>query len=340
MFELEVRPGESFSLRLGGKLLLCHTPEMPAIFLGRGDEAISMFRGNFDIRDRLCERIALRPLGCADGVLRLGHPALSGEYRLRFAEREGLLEIDGECDDAGWNRLWLRLYAEEKEHVVGGGEQFSALDLRGRLWPIWTREQGVGRNKLTEITRLADELDGSGGDYHTTFFPQPTLLSSRLYLAHLENYEYTELDLREPTYHEIGLWSTALRLVFAAGESFPALLEKLTALLGRQPLLPDWAMRGLWLGVQGGTERVTALEKRCRDAGVNISAVWIQDWEGRRVTSFGKRLQWDWRWNREMYPGLDEWIRNDAGVAWMGYINPYLVEGGVLFREAKEKGFF
>ena len=340
MFELEVRPGESFSLRLGGKLLLCHAPEKPAIFLGRGNESISMFRGNFDIRDRLCERIALRPLGCADGLLRLGHPALNGEYRLRFAEREGRLEIDGECDDAGWNRLWLRLYAEEKEHVVGGGEQFSALDLRGRLWPIWTREQGVGRNKLTEITRLADELDGSGGDYHTTFFPQPTLLSSRLYLAHLQNYEYAELDLREPAYHEIALWSTELRLVLAEAESFPALLGKLTSLLGRQPALPDWAMRGLWLGVQGGTERVTALEQRSRDAGVDISAVWIQDWEGKRVTSFGKRLQWDWRWNREMYPGLDEIIQKDSQTAWMGYINPYLVEGGVLFREAAEKGYF
>ena len=340
MFELEIRPGESFSLCLGGKLILCHTPEKPAVFLGRGRASISMFRGNFDIRDRVSERIALRPLGCADGVLRLGHPALSGEYRLRFTEREGRLEIDGECDDAAWNRLWLRLYAEEKEHVVGGGEQFSALDLRGRLWPIWTREQGVGRNKLTEITRLADELDGSGGDYHTTFFPQPTLLSSRLYLAHLQNYEYAELDLREPTYHEIGLWSTKLRLVLAAGDSFPALLEKLTALLGRQPALPDWAMRGLWLGVQGGTERATALEKRCRDAGVDISAVWIQDWEGKRVTSFGKRLQWDWRWNREMYPGLDEIIQKDRHTAWMGYINPYLVEGGVLFREAAEKGYF
>ena len=340
MYELEIRPGEGFALRLDGKLLIRDTQDSPALFLGRGKENIRMFRGNFDIRDRVEERIALRPLGFAEGVLRLGSPALAGEYRLRFAEREGRLDITGEADDPGWNRLWLRLYAEEGEHMVGGGEQFSALDLRGRLWPIWTREQGVGRNKLTEVTRLADALDGSGGDYHTTFFPQPTLLSSRLYFAHLHNYEYAELDLREKDFHELGLWTARMHMSFAAAESFPALLEKLTALLGQQPVLPDWAMRGLWLGVQGGTERVTALQKRCLDAGLDVSAVWIQDWEGKRVTSFGKRLQWDWRWNREMYPGLDEVIRQDAGTAWMGYINPYLVEGGVLFREAAEKGYF
>ena len=339
MFELTVREGGRFELRLDGKLLIRHTPESPALYLGRGKETITMFRGNFDIRDRVSERVALRLLGREGGTLRFGHPDLRGDYLLRFEEREGRLEVEGGCADESWDRFWLRLTAEEKEHVVGGGEQFSALDLRGKLWPVWTREQGVGRNRLTEVTRLADLSDGGGGDYHTTFFPQPTLLSSRLYLAHLQNYEYAELDLREPDFHELGLWSTSPRLVLASGEDFPSLLEKLTALLGRQPVLPDWAMRGLWLGVQGGTERAAALEKRCRDAGVDVSAVWIQDWEGRRVTSFGKRLNWDWRWDRKSYPGLDELIRNDD-AAWMGYINPYLVEGGVLFAEAREKGFF
>ena len=86
MYELEIRPSGGFALRLEGKLILLHTPEHPAVFLGRGNESISMFRGNFDIRDRLQERIALQPLGYADGVLRLGHPSLAGEYRLRFAE--------------------------------------------------------------------------------------------------------------------------------------------------------------------------------------------------------------------------------------------------------------
>ncbi len=327
-----------------GKLLLRHTSSAPALFLGCGKETIRMFRGNFDINDRVEERIALRFDGLKEEhgcrILFFTHPCLHNGFRLRVSEKEGMLRLTGECEDSRFNRLWLRLYAEEKEHITGGGEQFSALDLRGRLWPVWTREQGVGRNKLTEITRLADASDGSGGDYHTTFFPQPTMVSSRLYFAHLENYEYAELDLREPGFHEIVLWTTAVRLLFCTGSSYPQLLEKLTALLGRQPELPVWAMRGLWLGVQGGTDRACALRDKCRKAGVDISAVWIQDWEGRRITSFGKRLQWDWRWNRELYPKLDKVIAEDRDTAWMAYINPYLVEGGVLFREAQQKGYF
>ena len=340
MFEIRPEGSTAVSLWLDGRLLFRHSPQAPALFCGRGKESIQMFRGNFEIRDRINERLALRLTRAEEKKLCFSHPDLEGELVLETEERDGLLFLTLNSTDPTVNRLWIRLYAEEGEHLTGGGEQFSALDLRGRLWPIWTREQGVGRNKLTEVTRLADALDGSGGDYHTTFFPQPTLVSSRLTFVHLENYEYSELDLREPDYHEIALWSGTARLIFGAAESYDELLEKLTGYLGRQPMLPDWAMKGLWLGVQGGTRRATELEKRCKDGGIDLSAVWIQDWEGRRVTSFGKRLQWDWRWNRELYPELDRVIAEDQGTAWMGYINPYLVEGGVLFTEAREKGYF
>ena len=344
MFELHFPAPDAVELYGNGRLLFHHSGGSPALFLGKGRETIHMFRGNFDISDRISERYALQFTGTEENgeekILHFTCPGCAEDYSLHLKEQGLRLHLQGECGDSTFNRLWIRLFAEKGEHVTGGGEQFSALDLRGRLWPIWTREQGVGRNKLTEVTRLADALDGSGGDYHTTFFPQPTLVSSRLYFAHLENYEYSELDLREESFHEIGLWSTSLKLVLCCSDTYPALLESLTGLLGRQPPLPDWAMRGLWLGVQGGTERAVSLARRCKDAGVDLSAVWIQDWEGKRVTSFGSRLQWDWRWNRERYPQLDEIIREDRGTAWMGYINPYLVEGGVLFQEAKERGYF
>ena len=42
----------------------------------------------------------------------------------------------------GVDRLWLRLVAERDERVYGGGEQFSYFNLRGRSFPLWTREQG------------------------------------------------------------------------------------------------------------------------------------------------------------------------------------------------------
>ena len=178
-----------FTLTLDGKTLLRHCAGESALFAGRGEERIEMYRGNFDITDRVSERFALHYAGAErDGgscVLRFDHPCLTGELRVEITERDGMLFLCGAAADETVNRIYLRLPAEEGEHVMGGGEQFSCLDLRGKLFPIWTREQGVGRNKLTEITRLAELNDRAGGDYHTTFFPQPTFVSSRLYFAHL-----------------------------------------------------------------------------------------------------------------------------------------------------------
>ncbi len=337
MFEI-ISKENGFELRSDGKLLMRHSDANPAIFLGRGREKITMYRGNFTIEDHVESRLPLHLAAFDEEKLTFEIPGDTEKYTVYVSERNGLLTLEGRGAER-YSRLWIRFEAEPDEHITGGGEQFSALDLRGRSFPIWTREQGVGRNKLTEITRLADCSDGGGGDYHTTFFPQPTFMSSRGYFAHLQNYEYSELDFREEDYHELTLWSSAFSLVLGDGGDYRELLRKLTDLLGRQPPLPEWAMKGLWLGVQGGTERALELREKCVLGGMDVSAVWIQDWEGKRVTSFGKRLQWDWRWNREMYPGLDEVIASDD-CRWMGYINPYLVEGGVLFEEAREHGYF
>ena len=329
------------ALCAGGTEVWRHAPGAPGLFLGVGGADITMRCGNFEIAERVEGRFAARLTAAEGNALRFSVPELSAECELCLSEENGVLRVAGSASGR-INRVWLRFPAVPAERVTGGGEQFSCLDLRGRRFPVWTREQGVGRNKATEITRLADERDGGGGDYHTTFFPQPTFVSSRRYFVHLENTEFSALDFRAEAYHELEVWSPAFSLVLGAADSYPALLGLLTGVTGRQPALPDWAMAGFWLGVQGGTERAAALRDRCLAGGVPLSAVWIQDWEGRRVTSFGKRLQWDWRRDRALYPGLEELIRSDAarGIRWMGYINPYLVEGGALFAEAREKGFF
>jgi len=172
---------KGFKLYLGDRCIISHSENDPAIFLGTGHEHISMYRGNFKIRDSLMERDAMHFTGGGEDKLCF-HSEAMGDFCLSLSVEDGLLRIKGKSAKA--NRIWLRFTAEAKEHILGGGEQFSFIDLRGRNYPIWTREQGVGRNKLTEVTRLADCEDGGGGDYHTSFFPQPTFVSSRMYFAH------------------------------------------------------------------------------------------------------------------------------------------------------------
>ena len=62
---------------------------------------------------------------------------------------------------------------------------------------------GVGRNKSTITTFFADQLGKAGGDYYTTYFPQPTWLTSRNYFLHYTGSNYAVLDFRHPQFFEM-----------------------------------------------------------------------------------------------------------------------------------------
>ena len=66
---------------------------------------------------------------------------------------------------------------------------------QGENYPIWVREQGVGRNKSSVLTQVMDLYDRAGGDYHTSYWPQ--VHSNFLTLNKIEkncpNQKYTPL---------------------------------------------------------------------------------------------------------------------------------------------------
>lgn len=99
---------------------------------------------------------------------------------------------------------------------------------------------------------------------------------------------------------------------------------------------------GLIIGAQGGTERSFGILDKSLEHGIKVSGIWCQDWCGKRVTSFGKRLQWDWHFHKEMYPELPQRIQelHARGIKFLGYVNPYLVKDGELYAEGKKKGVF
>lgn len=322
----------------GGRILLTHSPEHPAIFVGIGQESIDMYRGNFHISDYVETRIPLQSFEAADDQIRFYSPDGQSCFRLTWQEEAGRVRFHGTFSGS-CNRMWLRLPAVETESVFGGGEQFSDFNLRGKRYEIFTREQGVGRNKKEYVTFLADQ-EKAGGDYDWTFFPQPTFLSSENWFFHLENTCYSALDFRAAAYHEVELWEPEARFVLGTGRSPMDTLQNLSDLLGHQPPLPDWAFQGIWLGIQGGTAVVDEKLAYMKAHGADVTAVWCQDWEGVRYTSFGKRLRWDWMVDDTLYPDLAGSIARweSQGVRFMGYINPYVCVDGKLFAEAKAQG--
>lgn len=337
---------DGFEITLRGDVLLRHTSAQPLLFAGYGEETMEMYRGNFDIRDYVVERIALRyaETEVADQSIRITFSNVkNGEPYIMLEVKQGHrgLQIDFIQANASLNRVWFRLQADAEEKVYGCGEQMSHLNLRGKNFPLWTSEPGVGRNKNTYVTWQADVLDKAGGDYYTTNYPQPTFVSSRKYMCHVETTAYADFDFRQPQYHELQMWEVPTSIAIEAAESFLELTSRIADRFGHQPELPDWTYNGIWLGIQGGTDVVEKKLEHVLSKGLKVGGVWCQDWQGKRITSFGKRLMWNWRWNPQEYPGLDRKIQDwkQQGIRFLGYINPYVAVEGDLFQTAKTNGY-
>lgn len=340
MLEFKFENGQ-YRLLFNGRLLLSESKASPMLYVGYGEESVDMYRGNFKIEDYVIER---RPLQAT--VIR----KTSEGAEIEFGEELSLLvQLSDDCavlrftgKNPAINRLWLRVKAEEDECCWGCGEQMSYFNLRGRHFPLWTSEPGVGRDKSTYVTWRSDVENRAGGDYYNTNFPQPTYVSSRRYYLHADTTGYADFDFRHPGFHELQFWEIPASIRIEAAHTFLELLEKESAFFGRQPELPDWVFNGLIIGVQGGSERAFGLLEKSLAHGINVSGVWCQDWCGKRITSFGKRLQWDWHFHPEMYPDLPAEIEklHARGIRFLGYINPYLVEGGELYHEGLEADVF
>lgn len=336
-----VRRGFDWELRTGDHKILEYRNDHPIIYVGYGKEMVDMYRGNYKIEDYVVER---RPLHVTDIVEGEAGIQMDLEGQLKLT-----LQMEGECATLSFeqmnpeiNRFWIRVEADARECCYGCGEQMSYFNLRGRHFPLWTSEPGVGRDKTTYVTWRSDVENKAGGDYYNTNYPQPTYVSTKHYYLHVNSTAYADFDFRNQDFHELQFWNVPDSIRIEAAPDYIRLLEKMSGFFGRQPLLPEWIYNGLIIGVQGGTERSFGLLEKTLEKGIKVSGVWCQDWSGKRVTSFGKRLQWDWHYHKEMYPDLPNEIAklHERGIKFLGYVNPYLVNDGELYREGKEKGYF
>ncbi|KAE9530208.1 alpha-glucosidase [Testudinibacter aquarius] len=333
-----------FQIIQDDRILLNHTSDNPAFFVGMGQEKISAYRGNFDIQDILMEKIPLTHCQFDNNQIQLSYqnntPPLLILMYSSLEDGKSILTIKSE--NPTLNRFWIKLSSSESEKVWGCGEQMSYFNLRGRHFPLWTSEPGVGRDKSTELTFLSDKYNKAGGDYYNTNYPQPTFVSSEHYACHINSSAYADFDFRNQTYYELQVWEIPESIEFFTAPTFLELVEKLSLRFGRQPELPEWIYNGVILGLKGGEENSFSRLENAVESGIPVAGLWCEDWAGIRETSFGKRLFWDWKWSKNRYPNLDNRIQTlkEKNIRFLAYVSPYLCEDGELFPIAKEKSLF
>ncbi|WCL53303.1 alpha-glucosidase [Gimibacter soli] len=330
---------EGFELVYEGRIILRHTSLCPSLVISRGNPRVTMYRGNFRIEDSPSGTVI--PTGWQQSENGIEFAA-NGSICATLTVMSNGIEV--RTTDPAFDRITLHFHAEADEQVWGGGEQMSYLSLKGRAFPMWTSEPGVGRDKSTELTRIMDKEGMAGGDYWNTNYPQPTFLTSRWTAIHLDASCYSVLDFTNPESHTVSVWSNRAKFEIFAAASPTELVSALSTRFGRQPQLPDWAIEGAIVGLKSGASSFDRLE-RFLDAGTSVSGIWCEDWAGIRETSFGRRLFWDWKSgdrSAARYPGLKQQIAalHERGIRFLAYVNPYLAVDGELFAEAEAGGHF
>lgn len=264
-----------------------------------------------------------------------------GKAAFRLEEDRLFVHLEGLED---YNRLTICLPAVPEEHVYGTGELFSEFDLRGQTVNCWVAEhinaKQVGKKLVKQVFGFRDSTRKQKFSNYETYYAQPTFLSSRKYFFHSFTTARSVFDFTGTKEHRITVDEVA-DFCLGFGNTFEDVLSELTLILGRQPELPDWVYDGEILGVQGGTDVMMQKVQTALDHGMAVNGVWIQDWEGRRVTAVGKQLFWNWEHDSELYPDLQEKIKdlNAKGIKVLGYCNTFLAVEKPLYEYASKHGY-
>ena len=326
-----------------GTCLLRHTASEPCIRLAVGSVDFAMTRGNFAISKGEFVPLPLKLHSITKTSEEAWHIEFYGAQNalpyLSLHITQSALEFESHQSEA--NLLELDLLATPDEAVWGCGMQYSYLNLRGRSFPTWASEPGVGRDQSSWLTQKMNAEGSAGGDYWTTGYPQPTFISSRDYAVHVDSTAYAEFDFSGSGKHTLKLWEVPAHIELFWGNDTSDLVSQLSSRFGPQSSLPDWALEGATIGLKQGEAGFERLE-RIIAAGAAVTGIWCEDWVGLRETSFGRRLFWNWQPDDQRYPDLKARIADlkARGVRFLGYVNPYLCIDGALFAEAEAKDFF
>ncbi|MBU6162634.1 MAG: hypothetical protein KGO50_16075, partial [Myxococcales bacterium] len=217
------------------------------------------------------------------------------------------------------------------EAFFGLGTQVTGMDLRGRKYPLWTQEQGIGKTEGGAGFPLSNALEAA-------YAPMGIWHSTAGYSAMVGHDAWSEIDLcSNGSAGSLRSFGQAPSMVLMPGADGRERMRAITERTGRISAPAPWTFAP-WNDAVGGEERVQAVAALLRDNNVPSSAIWSEDWIGGSQTGTGFRLSYAWEWSRAQYPdlpGLIERLHRD-GFAFLAYFNTFVPTDTRMYTEGVE----
>ena len=254
------------------------------------------------------------------------------------------IKIKVQLTDHTYNRVAVILPSDRSEHFYGCGATYSKFDLKGERVRIWSAEH---QNSLRLAKKsIRERVHGVDADYlekfgkYESYFVQPICVSSKKYFIFVDTSKYMEFDFRNERSSKIFMHGSA-EIVIGSASSYERIATMISEIVGKASILPDWIYDGMILGIQRGVDEYKRKLQRIAGSNMAVKAIYCRDWSGFIKTEYGYHVNCNWSVDTKLYPNLRGEIveLHENGMKFIGYINPFIIYGGELFKEASEKGY-
>ncbi len=260
----------------------------------------------------------------------------SGNLSISFIveETSGALSLKLYKSSHDFDKIYIRIPTIPGEAIFGGGGVRTSPNLRGQKIMLWASAD-LPSDSSASLGGLLNR------NAHTFPHTIPFFHTQSLSFAAFFFDGKIELDFTQNNSFVAEFSGIPERITLGHATSEQELLKLSDSFTGSKKPLPAWCYRGIILGISGGSSSLLSSVMKFREAGVPVSALLIRDWTGRRMIGTSETEFWDWTWNREEYPHLDEGISalNRANIRVLCYINPHFAIEGQLFAEASQRGY-
>lgn len=338
--ELRARTHGGFDLLVSGRSVLGSV--WGPVAAQRWTERVDNAFGNWTFRrtNEREDRPGANATASVDGmalVLRTSESGVTSE--LRFTQPspdyvEIRASITGSSNTQG---TALRFRCDADAHFMGFGEQYNFVDHRGRRFGLFVSEQGLSRDPARPSI--------VSGSPETTYYPLPFFIDPRGRGMMVETDARTMVDLCRAAPEEFMFapeQSEPLVARVYVGPTVPDVMRAWTEYQGRTMAAPDWAIDGVWLGVQGGPDALRGFLRTAQTANVPVSVIWAQDWLGRKDLGLGNiDIRYHWTADAAWYPALPALINEfrAQNVRFLGYFNPFVLMNEDQWAEGTREGY-
>jgi alpha-glucosidase len=332
--------GKNFVMLIDERPILFHSPSRPFLSVCEDSSLMNRFLGSIPLRSTRRRYTALEDVSYDPelGILRFSRGARSVSFTVKESE-DGTLQLSPMKLSHPFGRLRFLFNTNQDEPIFGCGGNTVSPNLRGIHINIRGGCGTTGGDMLHPIEILG-KYSGSN-DINAPAFAIPAFFTGNLNFYSFWFGGASFFDFSHRNYITADFAGVPEKIILGKAETVKEVHSHQAELYGKRCSLPVWYQSGIIAGVCGGSEALLEALDTFKKAEIPISSLYIRDWTGSHRTGSGESEFWDWVWNREYYPHLDEVIRelSDHNINTLCYINPHLAMEGRLYAEASKNGY-